>query len=525
MMPNMGPCCSTAVNCIIAENDFSANLDNMTIVSGSPSVSGGVLNMAAGDEVVFDDAATSSSHDLRFHTFADLSSSPGQLRLTIGTLYGELDISGGAGTIQVGSSAGALSGTVTLDDTGADLLANNEIALCWKPGALETSQEYTAGGEPAAATGTSWTDPGNIAFGVAGDALYLVDDTATNALVGTDFFTLRSIPAGSTINEVRASITLGTTGIADVADDTITLVADDGTTFSDKATGALVPSGSPGVMNYTWTSADWTGLTWQTVVSTGFGLSGQWICPNTGESDQLTVSKYSLAVDYTTPDRQPGTLTFTYRNNSTGNTQCVQVSNATNTALTGGIKATTGTWAFTEATFHTIVSASHPDCPDCDCDETGGTVDSGCCCPSATPPNQFYEADFGVGGWVDSSCCTGCDTVENAFILRFERNTDDAGPGLGCLWGYNDSLTTGCALRINLWLRGDGVSQCKWYLDVHITGNPNNCTNPQAVAATYESSALDTDGCQDTVTLTKVDDVSGDVCTGTLPNTISLSAA
>lgn len=139
------------------------------------------------------------------------------------------------------------------------------------------------------------------------------------------------------------------------------------------------------------------------------------------------------------------------------------------------------------------------------------------CCDATT---LEYIADLGVLGWVDDQC-GHCDEEGGEYSLY------NAGP---CQWeyrqDYDDCCNPGSAIVFRVVL--NLISGCKWRVvfGFRIIENPDLIEGCTEFYGTYESSSAISDSttCDDGTefTLDYVSNVSGDMCSGTFPSTITI---
>lgn len=523
--------CCCPETCVIATNDFASNIDNMTIVAGTPSVSGGLLPLSAGDLVVFDDGAASVDDGTHLTTGALTTDATATIRLLAAYsdasnyLFGEVSRASGAIKLRVGRRMGGvdeyLSQLVTVNDAGGDLDLRHTITLCYQPGAAQTSEAFSQIRLPQSGTGSVWTTPENITDLDSNNAVYNLSATDSEVLSASDF--LFGITPGSTITGIGCSIqNVSTTGTGTVEESSVIVVYD-----STSGTNEVIPHSISGTGNdYTWGGVGdlmgCTGITWAHVNDPTFAFNFTFV--DTTDGDHISIDAVGGEIYFNSPDHAAGTLTLSYTNSSDSSVQCAKAYNVWPTGgLKGGFRDNVGSWNLDAATYSYLQSAFRPICPSCGTCPGASTV-SGCptCCDTGSEPYREYILDLGAGGWTDNSCCNGCEDVQGQFLLQFLFSDPN------CTWAYSGSVIgagTGdrCGVTAFLDLIVVSETQCRWTAEIFTVAGGDLigtacATNPNR--AYYESAPFNHDQCQtDDVELTKISDIGG-LCAPGLPASI-----
>lgn len=530
----MIPCPDCCPSCIIATDTFATDLAAFS-TAGSPNVTGGLVEMTAGDRLIFTAAAAAVGDGVRIYGYLQKTSSDGTVRLIVAYsdsdnyLFGQLAIASGAGTIRLGKRVGGtetwLTDAVTVDDTSTELDALALLCLSWEPGEVQTPEEFLVSGTPTVSiNGGAWASPDNIFLDDGNISSFtLIGAGATDALGGSGFTGL-SVPPGSTIDGIAVGIECRYTAIGATSvtlTDLLLYDRNSNQVGDDRGTGQAVGT-TYGVIGSGGAADDWNaGLTWEDINSPNFQVQIRF----TADGGAIIDVDY-IAVDiyFTTPARQPGCLRLSRTNaGSPFTAECITEYSAENPddGLQAGAAVTSGDFEATELHCEYLQSVSRPTCGVCTCDaEEGEPCD---CCDPDFPPASAYVIDLGVGGWTDD-ICGFCNTVAGEYELTSQAS---------CSWGYTEA--TDCPgssggtcypnyLVMSLRLVADG-STCKWQFQI---GGPGICDpgdTQLGILVIYESSAMASDeDCQDMpVTLNKVTDVN-DVCGGNLPASITLEA-
>jgi hypothetical protein len=498
-------CCGDA--CIIAQDKFNAALSSSlwTIINGAPSVSGGLLTLAAGDELEFVATPASAGEAVSVTIDARTLDAVGSIRLKIAKadgsnyLFGIVAKSGGAITLRLGQVADGveswLTDAATVRDEGDATNERHLIRLCWTPGDVEAESEGWQAGIPRTISAPGWTDPDNA---------LLVDGTdvasyGTNALGELTpqmawFFDF-SIPVGS--NNVRP---IATVHHADQGTDSYHTVDLEMYVFDrtgsevgdNQGTGTLIGGTFPPaqVRTYGDGTVDFNaGLDWRDVNSLQFGFSI--VYQNvSGESTSVYVDGAYLTVHYTVPERRTGRLRLSYLNSSVVETDCVtdwlvQVSGSGLNGSSAGIASESGTWDIGTATYAYQQSATRTGCEACDCSaEDAEPCD---CCGDVAGASEYVivldnnHTEPPVAGHPDWTPCPLCSGFTGAFTLR---NNESCG---WLLYQYpfdcpnitaeGEELGFGCGgvgRSFSLGLVESGES-CKWRLVVQLWADLTEC--------------------------------------------------
>jgi hypothetical protein len=535
----MVPCCGCS--CTIYANDFSAALSGFT-TTGSPSTSGGLLVMTAGDRVISTTTPSSASDSIHLTTGALTTDATATLRLicawvdSSNYLFGEVARAAGAITLRLGQVAGGVStwltDAVTVQDTGADLDERHVISLCWTPGPVLEEEEGEQSGIATAVSAAGWTDPDNALLIDGTDVASYATSTLNELTPQISWFFAFSIPPGA--NNIRP---IATVHHADqgsdsnhTADYEVYVFDGSGAEVGDnQALGALIGGTFPPAQVGTWgdgTDDFNAGLDWRDVNSSQFGFSI--VYENvSGDSTAVVVDGAYMAVHFTAPERRVGRLTLAYGNTSVAETDCVTDYSVvlTGDGLNGkaaGLAVTAGDWDFDAFTLSYLLSDSRPTCPSCGC-----TVDDAAepceCCDPAFPPAQEYTVDIGTPGMTDNEC-DGCDQISGTYVLSGEA---------ACFWRYEETLGTcdGPAgeqpgiLSMTLRLVPQDGGGCKWiaFLAYYSTQIQDPSDPSQTAEAALYEVDLDTDeDCQTPITLTQTQ-VYGTACNGSFPATIDIA--
>lgn len=203
------------------------------------------------------------------------------------------------------------------------------------------------------------------------------------------------------------------------------------------------------------------------------------------------------------------------------------------TTLHGGTYAGIGTGSVSGAVeFHTFLfafhaSESHPTCPFCLSDCTNGNCE--------TVPPIDYTIDWGTPGFLSADFCSFCPDFGGLYVLRHRASFASE-----CQWRYN--FNTGCNARIQFCssvqnvltqtLRIETVFPgFRWRLDVawgSSVTDPNCGGMIDQFTAIYASEIFeDPIDCQnlDELELAIISSNIATACSGTLPATITMSAA
>jgi len=527
--------CSCA-ECEIGTDAFDGSLSQWS-TTGSPSTSGGLLEMTSGDRVIFTPEPASGSSGVHVETHPETADGTAKVRLLAAYtdannhLFGELAIAGGAGTIRLGEKIGG---------TESWLNDRSTLELCWTPGAALTPEGRWQG--PAFprdvienGINAPWSDLDNVKSDddVLATCGLASGTPLSNELICRTFGL--NIPAGSTIDGIKADVECSSSG----TDATVTLkdfqVTDGngGIVGDDKGTGQTVSNnGVLGSISVGGSADDWNaGLTWADVNSPLWAFSLVFEYTAGSAPTTVNVDYVTIVVWYTTPDRRAGRLRLTYTNTAAPNaTDCVTDHNVTSDdGLKTGIEVTAGSFDFTDYTLSYQLSDSRPSCPDCGCTASGGGEPCGCC---DEEPEESYVIDMG-GTLSDDECA--CSEIPQSFVV------DNVGE---CLWTYSQEIdcdlggeasgdgTFGATLRLI-----DDETGCKWNLYLAINGSGTTIQDPSnpdqdafngaASDALYESDYITAGDCFTDLPMT-LNLITGDtagVCSSAWPASITLDAA
>jgi hypothetical protein len=535
-MSIMVPCCGCS--CTIYTNDFSAALSGFT-TTGTPSTSGGLLVMTAGDRVIATTTPSSASDSIHLTTGALTTDATATLRLicawvdSSNYLFGEVSRAAGAITLRLGQVAGGVStwltDAVTVQDTGAELDERHVISLCWTPGPVleEEAVEQSLLPWRADDSGGDWSDESEILEYEASAATsgFGVGEAETDIILASFQF---AFAPGFVPEEVAVGWQADHSPVdpVDVTDSFAQLFDDSGFVGTNQATEAysLGENGIDPVTNGGYDPLDtWDAtLTDEIVNSATFGVGLRFKRSDTDFGSTVNLYHVTMSIRGTVPERRVGRLTLAYGNTSIAETDCVTdyAVVLTGDGLDGkaaGLAVTAGDWDFDAFTLSYLLSDSRPTCPSCGC-----TVDAAepCDCCDETPLAE-YVVDLGAGGWTDDDC-TNCDEVAGEYVVTAYE---------ACRWHYFEDIgiCTGDVarvgeLRIVVSLRESGT-QCLWSVTVSYTRIIGG-VGTQSTTARYESDLLDEGVCDDDfpLTLNKVFDGSSadPPCGGAMPATITI---
>jgi hypothetical protein len=526
-------CCGCS--CTIYTNDFSAALSGFT-TTGSPSTSGGLLVMTAGDRVIATTEPSSASDSIHLTTGALTTDATATLRLicawvdSSNYLFGEVSRAAGAITLRLGQVAGGVStwltDAVTVQDTGAELDERHVISLCWTPGPVLEEEAAAQTLLPWRATdnGGDWSDETEVLEleGAAATTSFGVGEDETDIIEA--YFQFGFAP-GFIPEEVEVGWLANKSDVdpVGVTDSFAQLIDDSGFIGANEATEAYSIADDPAETAGGYDPLDtWGATLTDTIVnSTEFGVGLRFKRDDTGAGTTVNLYHVTMSVRGTIPERRHGRLRLSYQNSSDSSLDC-----ATDYAvvLTGdgldgkaaGLAVTAGDWDFDAFTLSYGQSASRPTCPACTCTVEVGQCD---CCDPAEPPAVEYLLDFSGVALVDDEC-NGCDQVDGFYVV------EQISP---CFWFFRDSLGT-CThdatapggLSVTLTLHdnpGFPMESCRWRAMIGYQSIEQN--GPEAAWAMYESDEIAS--CDDMpVTLNKVTDYVVDSCTGTFPASITL---
>jgi hypothetical protein len=534
-------CCGCS--CTIYTNDFSAALSGFT-TTGSPSTSGGLLVMTAGDRVIATTTPSSASDSIHLATGALTTDATATLRLicawvdSSNYLFGEVSRAAGAITLRLGQVAGGVStwltDAVTVQDTGAELDERHVITLCWTPGPVleEEAVEQSLLPWRADDSGGDWSDESEILEYEASAATsgFGVGEAETDIILASFQF---AFAPGFVPEEVAVGWQADHSPVdpVDVTDSFAQLFDDSGFVGTNQATEAysLGENGIDPVTNGGYDPLDtWDAtLTDEIVNSATFGVGLRFKRSDTDFGSTVNLYHVTMTVRGTMPERRVGRLTLAYGNSSVAETDCVTDYSAvlTGDGLDGkaaGLAVTAGDWDFDAFTLSYLLSDSRPTCPSCGC-----TVDDAAepceCCDPAFPPAQEYTVDIGTPGMTDNEC-DGCDQISGTYVLSGEA---------ACFWRYEEVLGT-CdgplgerpgILTMTLALVPKDGGGCKWTAMLSYASTfVQDPSNPQQSAelAFYELDMASDEDCQDPATLNLIT-AGGNACTGSFPATIDIA--
>lgn len=495
-----GPGCGCCTDpCTIGTDTFDTDLSQFA-TTGSPSVSAGSLLMSSGDRVIFTPEPATDDDGVRVQTFATSTDATSTIDL-IGAwtdannhIYGRRDRAAGVGTIQLfqilDGETDALTEPLTLEDTGSELDGPFELRLCIQPGETVTPVTGSAGNYAGDGTGTSWTDPTNVTSPSGGFAEYSAGSMVTTNTLTANTFGF-SIPARSTIDGIAVNLLIEHDGMdVDFVDSLVKLVDRTGSAVGDnKATMASLSNLETNV-GWGGDTDDWNaGLTWRDIRDPDFGVIFQFT--NNGNAGNIRVRGAAITVWYTTPDRGPARVQFTYTNTASPFTvQCQTAFDGYSDGKKTGISTPAGDWSFSEFNLHYLQHDTlHPTCPECDCPDTNE-------CDFCDPePKAFQRIDLGSA----ASLCMGF-SLEEEYILEptsactwlYIEETPCASPD-GSMSGLCGNIIVSYSLQL---FQSGGTA--KWVL-VHnrIPSGPGGCgfTSPCALGcgqSIYESAEIDT---------------------------------
>jgi hypothetical protein len=419
-------CCGCS--CTIYTNDFSAALSGFT-TTGSPSTSGGLLVMTAGDRVIATTEPSSASDSIHLTTGALTTDATATLRLicawvdSSNYLFGEVSRAAGAITLRLGQVAGGVStwltDAVTVQDTGAELDERHVITLCWTPGPVLEEEEGEQSGIATAVSAAGWTNPDNALIVDGTDAADRSSNVMGELLPQISWFFAFSIPAGA--NNVRPVATVEhaeyITGTFHALDAEVYVFDRTGAEVGDNMVATATHLGSfPPFHPRTYgdgTDDFNAGLDWRDVNSVNFGFSIVYQNDQAAEEDSgsVGVDGAYMAVHFTTPERRVGTLTLSYQNSSDSSWDCVSEEGVPlwGDGLDGkaaGLAVTAGDWDFDAFTLSYQQSDSRPTCPTCECP-------AGTCEHCSGPPDTIVLDDGTDEYSVPYAFSTGFDQRES----------------------------------------------------------------------------------------------------------------
>ena len=151
----------------------------------------------------------------------------------------------------------------------------------------------------------------------------------------------------------------------------------------------------------------------------------------------------------------------------------------------------------------------------CCCKKCGCSANSiSRCTLDCTPANNNYAVDLGVGGWTNDTCIN-CESIAGVFIVTLVGGSD-------CNHVYTyDGWDEPCGIAIMFFSEQETATT--WHWCVQVQYGTDTCW------ALWTSATLNntTDPCTSTVptTLNRVYNFPGTCCNGTLPATVTVSAA
>lgn len=471
-------CADTPEGCTIGSDTFDGNLSKFT-TTGSPSVAGGSLLMAGGDQVVLIAEPDLATDGLHLATTALTGSDPATMRLFAhredndNYYFGELEIDGGVGTIRVGQRVGGvetlLSNDVTLrDDT--ELTDAHLLQLCALPPQAQVPVSSVSGAFPAFVddpTGT-WENEA-----VPGSADQPFGADGVSEVLNLSAFPL-FIPPGSTINGLDVGITAAAS--LDTPNcgffHTVQLNGSFGTS-SNLAASTPINDGAMQLEGFGSATEMWgVALTPESLMDPAFEVSVRVEASGTSTGGTISLGSVHVTVWYTGPDKTQGRVTLTYTNTEVGavpETQCAI--GGTDYEPTGkgtGIAVSAGSWGFAEFTTSYLDSPTHTPCPVCTC-----TTVRCFCCDTDSEASQNFIVDLGAGGWTNDDC-GDCAGISGEYALEFSGSFVDSVvlPVGFCEWRYDEDLA--CDRRLTITLRlwpkfGAGVPGSDCYWDLYAT--------------------------------------------------------
>lgn len=428
--------------CGIAADDGTGDFSAWT-VTGSPSKSGGVIHVTAGDRLVQTRTPLTNLQPV-IATFTFYSAGAVDQRIELASadadnhLFVQLWSDGSSATVRLGritlTRLEWLTDALVLDDP--DFSGRPTIRICWTPATQIAATSGDQGSYAVQALGVDWTDPGDAEGppDANGANYFLVaspgETTPLLLLMGLD------LPVGATVTGMEASIDASTDS------DGTTLITFqafvDGSAVGDnQAAGEVVNIGDFASISGGGVSDDWgASLDWIDVRTLGLSVAFDCSPLVPGGGVVTNVDYGAFRVWYDVPARTSGTFRASVEGSM--RKQCVTALTETTSAGRSLAFATqSGTAELDDIAYSHQASAGRPTCPACDCD-----VDTTPCggCDGGAPLRMQLD----LTGVVSSDTCTDCeDQVNGTYVLDFTAGL--AGDGV-CAY-YLDVGTGGCAIR------------------------------------------------------------------------------
>jgi hypothetical protein len=517
-----GPTCGCCADpCPIFVAASFVDLTGLTQI-GTVTVSGGAAVLQTGEGLITNSGPTNATDPVHLEFVASTTDDPATIRAMVAAddeddgLAVEYTLDAGVGTLRVGDITGGSATWLTaieVEDT-ADLGDSTTYMLCWVPGEVQAGDSYEVTCDAVTKTSFgSWDDP---------PTLYSFSFSETAPPVTYEFFPcLYGIPPGSTIDGIAVQIECSLDMPNDVQLTEVALLAE-GLEVGSQNPNTTV-SGTP--IGDSGTLSDWGAvgeITWANIYSLAVGFT--FTAGATAGGAQLTIADATVQVDYTTPDRQPGRLTFSRNNVTVATIDCArnyQAQAPTTTGKKAVVLSVDGEWPVSALSYKYHLSETKPTCPECEC--TTPTFPCEYCCTTPAALAE-YVLDLGAGGWTDGGTfnCTGCNEVAGEYLL------EPFSGGL-CMWRYAVAQGTcgdvpqAASFGILLYLLPISETECQWMAVLKLEAIAIGSSS--GGAAIYESALFDKGTeCQTLpVTLNKIYEVTNG-CGGSLPSTISLEA-
>lgn len=455
-------------------------------------------------------------------------------------VFGELKIEGGVVTMRVGQNGSYLTEPVELGESG--FVGSVRVELCWRPPVEQETTEHVLGALlPMGATGGG--DPPLVPFSSVDDILSCDGVGASAELLSPapgdtsgplGAFWTPFLPTGATIDGIGVNVRVREEGEAYDAlgiEDILATLSIGGMPLENQATNAAIPAGEFGDMAYGGPTDLWgaSEINVEDIASGGVSFGVQYKVPAEapdGRSAIVTVDCISLTIWYTTRADVPGRLTMTVAAGQSVGNSCSTAFDVAGVSGKAGLQVVEGDWEFDTFRHAFMASGPHPGCETCDCGFTAHPNPSACtCCGGYVTPGGSIILILGSGWTADT--CAGCSDVGGIYLLDAAR--------VSCDWHYQEVIECGptpCAFsgKASLTITAGILpleAVCKWRAVVQLTAStvadPSDPTDSWCLAqAIYESEPIAGD-CQDfPVTLTKVSEVTGLLCNGELPETITL---
>lgn len=505
--------------CLIASDAFASDAIASYATTGSPTITGGVLELNANDGVLHNTAAASEDDATRVTFTIDTADDPATIRALIAAtdfsnyLYGEVDVDSTIWTIIVGRRVG---GTDTEYTTAVEIDTPTlpaTVCLSWHPGETQTPEEFVISGVfPTSVSDNggglgSWASVNNVLGDDGSVATYTF--TSTGSAQSADALVVQwtglAVPPGSTIDGIAVTVQVsGGGGVYNVIDEFAQLESGLGT-YDNNATGGAF--GSAEERTYGGATDNWGGVTWEDLPTLAFLFV---LKRDAGFTGGTALVDYvgELSIWFTTPERTPGRLRVSI------NGECVTEYSAevpvSATGLKAGVRSQAGDWDVDDFDYSYAQSEAKPSCPTCECDVEEAF------CPNCIDnlASEELVVNLGTVELTEGHC--SCTTIDGAYVVPFAFIDTSGGDDTDfCWWVLNQYIN--CGVNTVLFTIVVIRQGAQWLARVSLVEQETG----DGEAAQYESELDEGDCTAMPVTLSKSGG-GGTLCGGSFPDTITI---